>query len=54
MSQAGDGEPLRIDIEVEKPAYGRSRVRASKIVKTTVKNAATAQEVRDHRAGATR
>jgi hypothetical protein len=37
LPEAGDGEPLRIYIEVEKPAFGRSRVRASNIVKTTVK-----------------
>jgi hypothetical protein len=37
LPRAGTGEPLQIYIEVEKPSFGRSRVRSSNIVKTTVK-----------------
>jgi serine/threonine protein kinase len=54
MPSAGNGEPLRIYIEVDKPAYGRSRMRASNILKTTVKNAATPQGEKDPRAGGVR
>jgi hypothetical protein len=40
LPEAGDGEPLRIYIEVEKPAFGRSRVRESNIVNTKIRTAA--------------
>ncbi len=36
LPEAGNGKPLRIYIEVEKPTFGRARVRASNVVKTAV------------------
>jgi serine/threonine protein kinase len=38
MPEAGNGEPLRIYVEVERPAVGRSRLRVSNILKTTVQD----------------